>query len=81
MRTLKKIIKQAPIYLHGWAEDGKLYEVNAGHCSCYGLENQWTPEETNIEALKHRLINGSMGRDNYSGNEYANELINFLGIN
>ncbi len=153
MKTLKKIIKQAPIYLHGWVEDGKigvisefnqlyiskkeyeateapyanveswlqskdlvkkylkeweninilfasygqdnysgeafvlfeqdgkLYEVNAGHCSCYGLENQWTPEETNIEALKHRLINGNMGRDNYSGNEYANELINFLGIN
>lgn len=153
MKTLKQIIKQSPVYLHGWEKDGKigvisefnqlyiskkeyetteapypnveswlerkylvdkylkewkdinilfasygqdnysgaafvlfeqggkLYEVNAWHCSCYGLEGQWTPEETNIEALKHRLLNGNMGRDSYSGNEYANELINFLGIN
>ncbi len=21
------------------------YEVNGGHCSCYGLERQWSPEE------------------------------------
>ena len=25
--------------------DGKLWCVNGGHCSCYGLEGQWTPEE------------------------------------
>jgi hypothetical protein len=24
--------------------DGKLYDVHASHCSCYGLEGQWTPE-------------------------------------
>lgn len=24
--------------------DGLYYEVNASHCSCYGLENQWDPE-------------------------------------
>lgn len=23
----------------------KYYEVNGGHCSCYGLEDQWQPEE------------------------------------
>lgn len=34
--------------------DGKLYEVTGGHCSCYGLEGQWSPEETNWEALKIR---------------------------
>ncbi len=33
--------------------DGKLYEVNDGHCSCNGLEN-WAPEETSIEALRIR---------------------------
>lgn len=32
-------------------KDGKLWEVNGGHCSCYGLEGQWKPEETSIEAL------------------------------
>jgi hypothetical protein len=30
---------------------GKLYEVNGSHCSCYGLEGQWEPEETLVEAL------------------------------
>lgn len=34
--------------------DGKLCEVNGGHCSCYGLEGQWTPEETSWEAIAMR---------------------------
>lgn len=25
--------------------DGKWYQVEGGHCSCYGLEDQWKPEE------------------------------------
>ena len=25
---------------------GKLYSVYGNHCSCYGLEGQWEPEET-----------------------------------
>lgn len=32
--------------------DGRLHEVNGSHCSCYGLEGQWEPEETSIEALR-----------------------------
>lgn len=36
--------------------DGKLYEVNAGHCSCYGLEGQWSPEETTWSALAMRRL-------------------------
>lgn len=39
----------------------KLYEVNGGHCSCYGLEGQWEPEETSIEALRHRMKEGRLG--------------------
>lgn len=35
-------------------KNGKLYEVNGSHCSCYGLEGQWTPEETSIAALMAR---------------------------
>lgn len=47
--------------------DGKLYEVNGGHCSCYGLSesgingdapDQWEPEETTAEAIKTRLRDG-----------------------
>ena len=45
---------------------GKLYEVNGGHCSCYGLEGQWEPEETSVEALKHRIREGGLGTDTYT---------------
>ncbi|MGE6347879.1 hypothetical protein ACQKIY_25605 [Bacillus mycoides] len=39
-------------------EDGKMYEVHGSHCSCYGLEDQWKPEEVTIEELDFRLNNG-----------------------
>ncbi len=29
----------------------KLYLVEAGHCSCYGLEGQWSPVEVTKESL------------------------------
>lgn len=38
--------------------EGKLFEVHGSHCSCYGLEGQWEPEETNAEALRHWIQNG-----------------------
>jgi len=60
--------------------DGKLYEVNGGHCSCYGLEGQFEPEETDIDVLKHRLIEGKLGCNDYCGNEFSSELKKFLGI-
>lgn len=31
--------------------EGRLYEVNGNHCSCYELEGQWKPEETTAGAL------------------------------
>ena len=37
-----------------YRRDDKLYEVHASHCSCFGLEHQWEPEETTIEALAMR---------------------------
>lgn len=52
--------------------DGKLYEVNGSHCSCYGLEDQWCPEETSVEAVKHYMDNGRLGSD-YRG-MFASEL-------
>lgn len=39
-------------------KDEKLYEVHASHCSCYGLEGQFEPEETTSQALMYRLANG-----------------------
>jgi hypothetical protein len=44
--------------------DGRLYEVHGGHCSCYGLEDQWEPEETTAEALRDRLEKGRGGLAN-----------------
>lgn len=31
---------------------GQIYRVEAGHCSCYGLEYQWKPEEVTLEQLR-----------------------------
>ena len=38
------------IYMRG----DTLYEVHGSHCSCYGLEDQWDPEDTTWAALAMR---------------------------
>lgn len=48
--------------------DGKLFEVHGGHCSCYGLEGQWEPEETTKEAILHRLDKGPWGEEDKIAN-------------
>ena len=54
--------------------DGVLCEIDGAHCSCHGLENQWEPEPTSIEALRHRIKDGTLGyRD-----EFSQELTEFL---
>ncbi|MCM3257100.1 hypothetical protein M3664_04795 [Paenibacillus lautus] len=60
--------------------DGKLYEVNGGHCSCYGLEGQWNPEEVLLQELENRLLNGTFGEDDYAENVFKQELCKFLGV-
>jgi len=60
--------------------DGELYEVNGGHCSCYGLEDQWDPELTSVEALKHRINEGGLGTDTYTDDGVFDvELLYILG--
>lgn len=54
--------------------DGKLYEVNGSHCSCFGLEGQWEPEETTVEAIQHRINRGNLGKGDYQENPFAEEL-------
>ncbi|AEH03461.1 hypothetical protein AVT69_gp035 [Pseudomonas phage PhiPA3] len=51
--------------------EGKLYEVNASHCSGYDLEGQWEPEETTIEALE-------VTRGGYFVGIYDDQLKDFL---
>lgn len=38
--------------------DGRLFEVEAGHCSCYGLEGSWEPDETTWKQLQDRRLSG-----------------------
>ena len=55
---------------------GKLYEVNGGHCSCYGLEGQWEPEETTKAAIIARIKDGSLGKSSYYyGGDFGDELL------
>lgn len=58
--------------------DGKLYEVNGSHCSCYGLEDQWDPEETSVKLLRDRMDKGHLGYyyswDSARNSEFADEL-------
>lgn len=58
--------------------DGSLFEVNGSHCSCYGLEGQWSPEETSVAELRHRVKNGGLGSGYYEENLFATELLHLL---
>lgn len=53
-------------------DDGKLYLVEGSHCSCYGLEGQWSPSETTVEALR------MMPRDEERREDFA-AFLNTLG--
>ena len=59
--------------------EGKLYEVNASHCSCYGLEGQFEPGVTTLDALRYRLTKGTLGIDRIA-DVFATRLKWFLGI-
>ena len=58
--------------------DGKLYENHGGHCSCYGLENQWGEEACDLESLKHRVNKGFLGSDDYVGNVFKDDLLKVI---
>lgn len=53
--------------------EGTLFEVNGSHCSCFGLEGQWEPEETSWGALAMRKFDRSL-----SGWNEANTLLQEL---
>ncbi len=59
-------------------KDGQLYEVNGSHCSCYGLEDLWRPEETSVESLRHRVQKGNFGAGDYDQNPFRDELLSVL---
>lgn len=52
--------------------DGKLFEIHGGHCSCYGFEGQWSPEETTEEYLLSDKFNAGVYLD------HKKEIISFM---
>jgi hypothetical protein len=53
-------------------KDGKLFSVHGSHCSCYGLEGQWSPEEESWEVILHWLDKGGMF------NEFDSDLRDYI---
>ena len=43
-----------------YCKDGKYYEVHGSHCSCFGLEDQWEPEEVTIVELMAMADRGTV---------------------
>lgn len=52
---------------------GKLYENHGSHCSCYGFEGQWEPEEVFPEYLVKQVNDGELfWTGGYDDNSEAN---------
>lgn len=62
-------------------ETGVLFENHGSHCSCYGFEGQFTPEETGVEALKFRVNQSSHGSVFYAGGYDNDEDGNYKAVN
>ena len=45
-------------------KNGLFYEVNGNHCSCYGLEGQWEPKETSLQALLKLATTSNDAKEN-----------------
>ena len=43
-----------------YSKGEELYEVNASHCSCMGIEGQWSPELTTRQDLEYRFFNDNL---------------------
>lgn len=56
--------------------ENKFYEVFGSHCSCYGLEGQWEPEEVTLKDLEFRIVK----TDQFFYERYLNNLRKFLDI-
>lgn len=46
-----------------WSDHRGYWLVEGSHCSCYGLEGQWNPEETPLDVLLHIAETGKYGSD------------------
>jgi hypothetical protein len=57
-------------------DEAGLFTVEASHCSCYGLEDSWSPVRVTIASLMHELTQGSLGQA--CDEQYGPQLLAFL---
>jgi hypothetical protein len=72
-------------YYEGWAwvvyRDGdNIYLVEGGHCSCYGLEGQWDPEEYTLETFISMLDRAAATPYPYGIGKRTEEIKKRLGV-
>ena len=53
--------------------DDTWYQVNASHCSCYGLEDQFHPEILDVKLHLEAVKEGKSLIDNFVGTDGLNE--------
>ena len=58
--------------------DGVLYENHGSHCSCYGFEGQWSPEETKLQYLKSPLFTFSIDEYDDQDKENMRRVLKYL---
>jgi hypothetical protein len=44
-----------------YRDNDRIFYVDGGHCSCYGLEGQWHPEEYTTETLAGQVERAKYG--------------------
>lgn len=59
--------------------NGNFFEVNASHCSCFGLEGQWKPEETTLEDVWYRLKHGNAFDGDHYSSKFVEKLTELVG--
>ena len=57
---------------------GKLFETHGSHCSCYGFEGQFEPEETTVEYLQSDKFYFCCGGYDDNSNENESSVKKYL---
>lgn len=57
---------------------GEFYEIHGSHCSCYGFEDQFDPEKTQLPYLKSHHFSFSTGGYDDDDEKHRNLVSEFL---
>lgn len=56
-------------------KDDELFEVSGSECSVWEFNGCWEPEATNPDILMHRILEGTLGREEYDETSFDHELL------